>query len=157
MNVNEFTEHYRLIYQDLYRFALYTMRNAHDAEDAVSEAVMAAFAGRANLRDNGAFKSWMFSITANVCRKRLRKRPPEPVEEVPDTMAPGADPAVSMALSLALGSLTDEDRLIVALSVFGGYTSAEIGAMTNMNAATVRSRRKRACEKLAKQLEGVTK
>lgn len=157
MNVNEFTEHYRLIYQDLYRFALYTMRNTHDAEDAVGEAVMAAFAGRGNLRDDGAFKSWMFSITANVCRKRLRRQPPEPVEEVPEEAAPEADPATTMAIRQALGSLADDDRLIVALSVFGGYTSAEIGGMMNMNATTVRSRRKRACEKLAKQLEGVTR
>ena len=38
-----FAELYRTIYADLYRFALYTLKNPADAEDAVSETVMDAF------------------------------------------------------------------------------------------------------------------
>ena len=72
MDARAFTEQYRTIYQDLYRFALYTMRNPHDAEDAVSEAVLAGYTGMEGLRKDEAFKSWMFTITANVCRKKLR-------------------------------------------------------------------------------------
>lgn len=39
-----FAELYRQVYQDLYRFALYTLKNPQDAEDAVGDAVADAFA-----------------------------------------------------------------------------------------------------------------
>ena len=38
-----FAKMYETVYRDLYRFALCTMKNSHDAEDAVSEAVMNAY------------------------------------------------------------------------------------------------------------------
>ena len=44
MSIKRFTELYSTVYKDLYRFALYMMRNEYDAEDAVSEAVISAYA-----------------------------------------------------------------------------------------------------------------
>ena len=49
--------------------------------------------------------------------------------------------------------LTEEERLIVGLSVFGGYNSKEIGEILALNPATVRSKRSRALEKMRKSLE----
>lgn len=155
MDAHAFTEQYRTIYQDLYRFALCTLRNPHDAEDAVSEAVLAAFTGADNLRKDEAFKSWMFTITANVCRKKLRKRPPEPVEQVPESIEEGPDAATVLAVRQLFNQLPDEDRLIVAMAVFGGYSSKEMGVLLNLNASTVRSRQKRALAKMASQLKDV--
>ena len=43
-DVDAFAELYAGIYKDMYRFALYTLRNTSDAEDAVSDAVTDAFA-----------------------------------------------------------------------------------------------------------------
>lgn len=53
---------YEEIYKDLYRFALYTLRNRQDAEDAVSEAVTDAFASIGKLRREDAFRAWLPSI-----------------------------------------------------------------------------------------------
>ena len=41
---DEFIELYTGIYKDLYRYALYILCNKEDAEDAVSEAVVDAYA-----------------------------------------------------------------------------------------------------------------
>ena len=49
--------------------------------------------------------------------------------------------------------LEEEERLIVSFSVFGGYSSEEIGGMLKMNAATVRSRKSRALGKMRRMLE----
>ena len=51
--------------------------------------------------------------------------------------------------------LDDEERLIVSFSVFGGYQSDEIGQMLDMNPVTVRSRKKRALEKMRVVLQEV--
>lgn len=53
----------------------------------------------------------------------------------------------------AFMQLSEEDRMIVACSVFGGYPSEEIGTMMQMNPATVRSRKVRALEKMRQMLE----
>ena len=52
-----FASLYGEIYEDLYRFALYTLKNPVDAQDAVSDTVMDAFATIGKLRVNEAFKN----------------------------------------------------------------------------------------------------
>ena len=47
--------------------------------------------------------------------------------------------------------LTQEEQEIIALSVFGGYNSKEIGSALNLNANTVRSKRSRALEKMEQE------
>ena len=72
-DVDAFAQLYAGIYEDMYRFALYTLRNASDAEDAVSDAVTDAFASVKKLRSEEAFKSWIFRILSNKCKDKLRE------------------------------------------------------------------------------------
>ena len=69
-----FKELYKTVYQDLYRFALCMMHHPQDAEDAVSEAVLSAYENIHKLRKEEAFRSWIFQILANVCRKKLKQK-----------------------------------------------------------------------------------
>ena len=64
--------------------------------------------------------------------------------------AAGVQPDYGLALDVkqAFFVLEDEEQLVIGLSVFGGYNSAEIGSMLSLNASTVRSKRKRALEKM---------
>ena len=50
--------------------------------------------------------------------------------------------------------LKDEERLIVALSVFGGYTGKEIAGILEKNPSTIRSKYRRALKKMREKLEG---
>ncbi len=144
---------YESVYGDLYRFAFYTMKQQQDAEDAVSEAVIKAFENIGALKKAEAFKSWMFQILVNCCRTKLKDRSlqeaaqgdgPELAE--PDTGTPGAD--LGLSLREAFETLSDEERMIIALSVFGGYKSGEIGKQLQLPAATVRSKLRRGLHKM---------
>ena len=55
-------------------------------------------------------------------------------------------------LKQALASLTPPDAQIIVLSIIGGFTSQELAGIFNMTPGTVRSRQKRAIEKLKKIL-----
>ena len=66
-----FSKLYEEIYQDLYRFALYTLKNTHDAEDVVGDTVMDAWQEIRSLRRAEAFRAWIFRILINKCKKRL--------------------------------------------------------------------------------------
>ncbi len=157
MDAQLFAERYRQLHGDLYRFALCVTGNAHDAEDAVAEGVLAAYEHRGQLRRDSAFKSWLFQIVANRCRRRLsvgkRCAPADPGDLEP-LSPPGLDGAEAAAVRDAFAALAEADRLIVGFSVFGGYNSHEIGAAMQMNPSTVRSRRKRALAQMASMLEG---
>ncbi|MCF2553922.1 RNA polymerase sigma factor [Faecalicatena contorta] len=149
---NTFVQMYETVYKDLYRFALCMMKNAEDAEDAVADAVLAAYENIRKLRNKEAFRSWMFTIVANTCRKRLRQAAKRNENEQEETLfqipARSVDHGLAVDVRKAFFILSEEEQMIVGLSVFGGYNSTEIGKILKLNANTVRSRRKRALAKM---------
>lgn len=148
MTIQKFTELYSIVYEELYRFAFCMMRQSHDAEDAVSEAVILAYENIQNLRKEEAFRSWIFQITANVCKRKLKDKSRLEVELTENQRLYEEDRELQLDIHNALFELNEEERCIVAMSALGGYNSVEIGKMMNLNSNTVRSKRKRAIEKL---------
>lgn len=150
-DVKAFSELYARIYKELYKFAYYMMRQPEDAEDAVSDTVTAAFENIGKLKQDEAFRGWMFTILANQCKKRLCRR--EYREELSENLAAEEnDLARTQDVREAFLALDAQERLIVGWSVLGGYSSDEIGRVLEMNAATVRSRKSRALAKMRKML-----
>ena len=147
-----FAQMYETVYQDLYRFALCMMRNPQDAEDAVSEAVVAAYENIGKLKKEDAFKSWIFTILSNICKKKWRNAAREETRSDEEMLfsAASEEPDIGVALDVrkAFFLLEDEEQTIVGLSVFGGYTSQEIGDALKLNPNTVRSKRSRALQKM---------
>lgn len=147
-----FAQMYEMVYTDLYRFALCMMRNQQDAEDAVSEAVMAAYENIRKLRETEAFRSWIFTILANTCRKRLGKKAKEKHDSMEESFfqMPVQEQDLDLAVDVrkAFFLLDEEEQVIVGLSVFGGYNSREIAQALKLNANTVRSKRSRALQKM---------
>lgn len=146
---------YQQVYADLYRFALYTLKNKNDAEDVVSETVVDAFASIGKLHQAEKFKGWIFRILYNKCKDKLREYTkkdvelPEDYQEIP-TEEKIEDGAVMRALFFELG---EEERLIISMHLFAGYTSKEIAKMLGLNENTVRSKESRALKKLARELK----
>ena len=151
--VSAFAALYQEYYLDLYRFALYTLKNCHDAEDIVSDTVADAWAQIGSLRKAESFKNWIFRILSNKCRMKLKDYLNKPEEMPEDLRAAGRDVEEDADVRAAFARLGDEERLILSLNLFGGYTSKEIGRIMDLNENTVRSRQKRALEKMAEYLE----
>ncbi len=142
----------------LYRYALYRLGNPEDAEDAVSDAVLAAWQSIAKLRDENAFGSWIFSILANTCNSHIKKmiknrekldRAKSAEETLGDLSGTAYVPgSLSTELSEAMSILSDEERSIVLLSVIGGLSSKEIAKTTDLTAGAVRSKLSRSLAKM---------
>lgn len=153
-----FASLYGEIYEDLYRFALYTLKNPVDAQDAVSDTVMDAFATIGKLRVNEAFKSWIFRILSNKCRKKLKEyvcRPTQLEEGRIEWETHFAKRGVEedVQIRMLFMELPQEDRMIIAMHLFGGFTGKEIARQLHMNENTVRSRESRALKKMREQWE----
>lgn len=150
-----FSTLYAQIYKELYRFALYMTRHTQDAEDAVSEAVISAFENLNRLKKEESFKSWMFTILGNQCKQMVKKEQKENLKRIEtEPEKGGAEPDYAQwhDVRRAFAELDEDERMIVAFSVFGGYRSEEIARMMDKNAATVRSRKSRALEKMRSAL-----
>jgi len=159
-DVDAFAELYGTIYKKLYQFALYTLKNPEDAEDAVSEAVTDAFATIGSLKKEEAFSSWMYRIVANKCNRKMREYY-ERKEELTEENA-GADRDVwcdtreeYMEVRRTFFELSHEERMIVGMHVFFGYKTREIAQMLQMNENTVRSKESRAIQRMGSRLKGL--
>lgn len=153
---DEFIELYTAVYKDLYRYALYVLGNREDAEDAVSEAVVDAYAEFEKLRDKGAFKGWIFRILSAKCKRKLKGYVNKTIE-LDDSLdavisAEEADVAGKVDIQNAFARLDDRERQVVAMSVLAGYEGETIAKLLKMNHNTVRTVKSRALEKLRKLL-----
>ena len=151
-DAHKFAQMYEMVYIDLYHFALCLMKNKQDAEDAVSESVMKAYENIRKLKDETAFKNWIFTITANTCKRRLHesaKRKSESIEEsFTNVSSEEIDYGLSVDVRRAYTVLNEEEQTIIGLSFFGGYNSKEIGQILGLKDNTVRSKKVRALEKM---------
>lgn len=153
-----FASLYQEIYEDLYRFAIYILKDPVDAQDAVSDTVMDAFTSIRRLRKEEAFKGWIFRILSNKCKKKLKEYMHKTVELsealAGQTAMEGSimDTAEHVQVRMLFLELAPEDRMIIAMHLFAGYTSREIAKQLHLNENTVRSRESRALKKMKEQL-----
>ena len=134
-----FSSLYALVYKDMYHIALYSLRNAHDASDAVSETVLDAFCSIKKLRDPSCFKSWIMRILSAKI-KRMQSGYFKEMDELKDDSGISNFDFDSVDLRESIERLDSASRLILSLSVLEGYSSAEISKICDIKASTVRSR-----------------
>lgn len=157
-DADAFASLYQEVYEDLYRFAVYILKDPVDAQDAVSETVTDAFASICRLRREGAFKGWIFRILSAKCKRKLKEYANRTVElskEMSEQLAApgtGGDAAEYVQVRMLYWELPPEDRMILAMHLFAGYTNREIAKQLHMNENTVRSRESRALKKMKEKM-----
>ncbi|HYY55509.1 MAG TPA: sigma-70 family RNA polymerase sigma factor [Candidatus Dormibacteraeota bacterium] len=110
----------------------------------------------------GSVRTWLFAIARNAAidwrRTRGKRTERErPLEEVGDRPDPSADALVERAVRgdrvrAALAALPAEQREVVVLAYYLGYTQDEIARRTNAPVGTVKGRARLAMAKLREAL-----
>lgn len=149
-----FAKLYEKYYKDLYRFAFSYMKGSYETEDVVSTAILKAYENLPKLRKNDSFKSWIFQIVANECKRALNSK----VVYLEDASVPepsGKESAYdNVAILDMIKTLSDDEKLVILLSVFAGYNSKEIAGVVGKKEGSVRSLKSRALEKLKNTCKG---
>lgn len=142
-------------YKDkLYRYALYRLGDPSDAEDAVSECVLAAWKGIGSLRSEKAFGTWIFRILSACCASHIKEaiKTRENMERMqsgaPEKAPFASSPSLSVELAEALAILREDEREIVLLSIVGGLSSTEVSGLTGLAPGSVRSKLSRSLAKM---------
>lgn len=151
-DTSAFSRLYETVYKDLYHIALYSLKSSHDASDVVSDTVLDAFCSIDKLRDPEKFRNWIMKILSAKI-KRKQKEYFNMTEEIGDDFPDISDfDYDSVELKEALNKLDSQSRMMLSMSVLGGYTSDEISEMCEIKSGTVRSRLSRIKEKLRLEL-----
>ncbi|HEV3479410.1 MAG TPA: bifunctional nuclease domain-containing protein [Gaiellaceae bacterium] len=132
----------------------------HDAEDVAQEAVLQAYLGLDRLRDPTRFGSWLYGITLNLARMRLRTRATVPLddgrvasriaEESPEDAVEARE--LAQLVRDALEVLPAQEREALLLHYRDGLTSPQVASVLGERAGTVRVRLHRARRRLHERL-----
>ncbi len=139
--------------------------NDADAADACQEALLLIVRRISTFDGRSTFTTWAHRVATNACLDELRRRGRRPRHGLPDDdpdaggatidTSPPIDREVTDRLTVdaALARLPDEFRLPVVLRDLGGHDYAEIAAILDIPAGTVRSRIARGRGRLAELLD----
>jgi RNA polymerase sigma factor (sigma-70 family) len=116
--------------------------NPHDAEDALQDALVAAWRNITQFRADARFSTWLFRIAANAALAIVRRRA-KTVDDV-DLLAVGADPGDRIAdadrVQTALMALPETFRVALVLRIYGDLSYEDIGIHQGIPVQTVKSR-----------------
>ncbi len=127
-----------------------------DAEDAVQDALVVAWGKLGALAEPAAFRAWVLRILGRLCFRRARfGRRFRSLVGLPEPTDPAAE-AVGERIDVerTLMMLAPRQRAVMHLTVVEGMSDSEIGTVMGIDAASVRSHRRRARERLRQVLAG---
>ena len=149
---------------DVLRTAFMILKDRHRAEDAFQEVFIKVFRKYGSFKGDSSEKTWLTSITINVCRDMLRSswlKRVIPTEFTASQKGGGSDVEErfirkdeNRMIFEAVMSLPEVFREAVVLYYYNGCDTAEIGRMLGTKDGTVRSRLHRARELLRTKLKG---
>lgn len=150
-----FAELYDACADRLYGWLLLHLRSAADAEDVLQETFVRVARSRKKLRRVENLTAYVFSIARNEAA-RLRKRTSRQSELVRPMSEVAADATLGLEqaeiVQQALSRLTDEQREVVELKMYGDLTLREIAEVTGLPPGTVATRYRAALVKLRETL-----
>ncbi len=137
------------------------------AEDIAQEAFLSVWRSGARYdRARGSVRTWTLGIVHNRAvdalrrsgvhdRRRASDEGIEETLEAPErTETQALDKAVSQEIRGALGELPAEQRRVIELAYFGGFTHLEIASMLGTPVGTVKGRMRLGLHKLRGRLQG---
>lgn len=155
-------------YQHLvYRLAYSILDDAAEADEAAQDTFVSALGALRSYRGDAAFKTWLYAITVNVCRGRLRKQhAKERLQQVmqslfqitqPDAEHPEfaiASHEADEAVRKAVHALDEKLQLPIILRYEHELPIAEIAQVLQVSQRTVHTRLRAAHDQLRHALNG---
>ncbi len=156
------------------RLALYLLRDAAEADEAVQDAFVKVFTHIGSYREDLPFEAWFTRILVNTCRDRQKARRRRDrwqvggldsssdgtrLVETAAALTPSPEEQVlgeerRQIIAAAIDALPDRQREVFLLCHADGRSSRDVGNLTGLNESTVRVHLFRAIRKLRAALEG---
>ncbi len=140
-NKDIFAQAIEEVKKDTYKVAYCYMHNENDAMDCVCNAVEKAFIHLRKLKEPSFFKTWFTRIVINECKAMLRKK--KKVLDISDSLYTEnymADRLDITDLKWLISQLSKEDRTLIYMKFYLGYTLDEIAQILEKPQGTIKTR-----------------
>jgi len=152
---------YRKFHKPAFNVAVRVCNCRELAQEVTQEAFISAFKRIQQFRGDSPFWGWLRRVIVNHAISALRKAPRHEAIEFEDYMASSNGDQDGMGrcmdLEQALGTLSDEDRIVVWLHDVEGYKHREIAQMVGKTESYSKTRLNRARAKLRALIEASDK
>ncbi|GEM_PF-1570482 len=125
-----------------FNFAYSIVSNPEDAKDAVQEAFMKFYKAKDRIDKDKNVKAYLFQIIKNVCFDMLKeKRYTEQLDNISirDEKNKAEEIDRKTIIKKALEILNRQERMVVVLLTFKGFSSKEAGEILGISDSTVRN------------------
>jgi RNA polymerase sigma-70 factor, ECF subfamily len=145
---------YVLYGERIFRYAYRMLGNRTDAEDATAETFLRVLRRSGELRADGAFRTWLFRITRNLCIDKLRQH--KLMELPPDAQYSGSEEKATLRITVqqALADLPTEYREPLVLCDLEDMAAREAAGILNISVPALKSRLYRGRRALRDKLIG---
>ena len=145
MRKSDFEQLYMALYPGLYRLALSILRREADAQDAVQQAAVNAWAAADRMKPGGE-KAYISRVVINECRNIQRHR--QRITPVDESWNTGSQDVPNTELKAVVESRTETLRIPLLIRYMEGYSEQDTAAILRITRNTLRARLKRARAKL---------
>lgn len=149
---------YRENYSYIYKVVFFMVRDKNISDDLVQESFYKAFKKMDQLRDSNKFRAWLTAIAINLCRDYIKKSKKElPAESLIQHTADGnaetqlVQSIMRNEIEDVLGQLAYEEKEIIMLKYYFGFSSREIAQYYRISEESVNARVFRAKNKFKKK------
>ncbi len=158
-----FTQLIQLISVDLYRVAKARLENIEDINDAIQETILIGYKSIQNLEEPKYFKTWIIKILINECNKiyKQNKKKVSIFEELTsdnDYIVKEDLHLLNIESKLDLECifkfLNYDEKIAIILFYDCNYTLLEVAELLDTSTNTIKSRIKRAKQKIKKFYRG---
>ena len=136
----------------VYRLAYARVGNKYDAEDILQTVFLKLCRANISFNDGEHLKAWLLRVTVNNSNNLLKSAYWRLTDALDHNITAPTHEVSEVYLEVA--KLPLKYRTVVHLHYYEGYSCAEIAEITATNEATVKTRLKRAREKLQNVLKG---
>ncbi|MBM7662904.1 RNA polymerase sigma-70 factor (ECF subfamily) [Bacillus mesophilus] len=134
------------------------VKNKEDALDVVQEVAYQSFSKIKTLKKPEYFKTWLIKIVIN-CSLQLLNKKKKVIQLTPefDEFMGSSDEDLPLTLSLkdVINTLMEEEKTVLLLRFYHGYTFKEISEMLDIPLGTAKTVLYRSLEKLRKEFKEV--
>ena len=157
-----FSELYNRHHERLYRFCLYRLGEAHEAQDVVQEAFTRAWVNAPRIQGDLHFYPWLRTIAGNLCtdvgRRRARVQPASELD--PGSTDGGQERIIQMMdaalVKQAMARLPERHRQILEMRERDGLSYEQLADRTGTSVGSVESLLWRARQGLKRQFAVVS-
>ncbi len=149
----------------LFNFIYHFLADYHRAQDIAQETFLRVLNNSGKYKSRDRFKTWLYSIAANLCKNELRDRKRHKTLSLEDSaleiennhiyLSPDESyerEEITNLVKVAIKSLPDDQRLAIVMREYQDFNYEEIASVLKCSVGAVKSKIHRARQSIKKML-----